>query len=674
MRKIILPIGFALLAITACKTEKKETQQFLTVANMDSTVKPTDNFYMFVNGKWFKNTVIPGTESGTGAFLDIYNRTKDNLKTIFTDLAKGAQKEGSIEQQVADFYASGMDSAAIEKLGYEPVKPYLAKIDAIADAKGLMQFIAASSTEGASFLFGLQIGADEKNSAMNLPSFYQGGLGLPDRDYYFKNDPATLAIIAAYQTYLTKLFTLTGADTATAAKNVAAVYNLEKQIATAHLTNVALRDPQTNYNKMAVAALDKSMPNIGWMNLLTGMKIKTDSLNIGQPKHFANINTLLTATPIDTWKLYLKAHLLNEVAAALSSDFVNANFDYAGKALGGKKQLKPRWERMISATDGNLSDALGQLYVKKYFTEDAKKRMLELINNLQKAFDARISKLDWMGEATKQKSKDKLHTFLKKIGFPDKWKDYSKVKINKNQYFNNLVECSKNEYNFQVSKVGKPVDRTEWGMTPSTVNAYYNPTFNEIVFPAGILQFPFFDLNADDAINYGGIGMVIGHEMTHGFDDQGAQYDKDGNMQNWWTKDDESKFKEKGKAVIDLYDTFTMLDSLHVKGALTVGENIADIGGIAIAYEAFKMTKQGQDTTKIDGFTPDQRFFISYAQIWRNKQKEESIRQRINTDPHSPPMYRVLAPLMNFEPFYKAFNVKEGDKMYVAPEKRIKIW
>jgi putative endopeptidase len=674
MRKIILPIGFAVLAITACKTEKKETQQFLTVANMDSTVKPTDNFYMFVNGKWFKNTVIPGTESGTGAFLDIYNRTKDNLKTIFTDLAKGSQKEGSIEQQVADFYASGMDSAAIEKLGYEPVKPYLKKIDAIVDAKGVMQYIAESSTEGSNYIFGLQIGADEKNSAMNLPSFYQGGLGLPDRDYYFKNDPATLAIISAYQTYLTKLFTLTSTDAATAAKNVEAVYNLEKQIATAHLTNVELRDPQTNYNKMAVAALDKSMPNIGWMSLLTGMKIKSDSLNIGQPKHFANINALLTATSIDTWKLYLKAHLLSEVSAALSSDFVNANFDYAGKALGGKKQLKPRWERMISATDGNLSEALGQLYVKKYFTEDAKKRMLELINNLQKAFEARIDKLDWMGVATKQKSKDKLHTFLKKIGFPDKWKDYSKVKINKNQYFNNLVECSKNEYNFQVSKVGKAVDRTEWGMTPSTVNAYYNPTFNEIVFPAGILQFPFFDLNADDAINYGGIGMVIGHEMTHGFDDQGAQYDKDGNMQNWWTKDDESKFKEKGKAVIDLYDTFTMLDSLHVKGALTVGENIADIGGIAIAYEAFKMTKQGQDTTKIDGFTPDQRFFISYAQIWRNKQKDESIRQRINTDPHSPPMYRVLAPLMNFEPFYKAFNVKEGDKMYVAPEKRIKIW
>ena len=325
-----------MLAIASCETEKKEVQKFVTTSNFDSTVKPTDNFYMFVNGKWYNTTTISATESGAGAFLDIYNRTKDNLKIIFTDLAKTQQKEGSIEQQVADFYASGMDSAAIEKLGYEPVKPYLKKIDAIADTKSLMQYIAESGTEGSSYLFGLQIGADEKNSAMNIPSFYQGGLGLPDRDYYFKTDAATLDIIKAYQTYLAKLYTLTGVDAATAAKNVEAVYNLEKQIANAHLTNVELRDPQTNYNKMGVVALDKAMPNIGWASLLNGMKIKTDSVNMGQPKHFANLNTLLTTTPIATWKLYLQAHLLSEVSNALSSDFVNANFDYAGKALGGK--------------------------------------------------------------------------------------------------------------------------------------------------------------------------------------------------------------------------------------------------------------------------------------------------------------------------------------------------
>ena len=495
-----------------------------------------------------------------------------------------------------------------------------------------------------------------------------------DRDYYFNQDPATKQVVEAYKTYLKKLFTLSGVDEKTAANNVEQVYTLEVQMAKSHSTNVELRDPQTNYHKTAVSALNSSMPNIGWNAMLATMKVKTDSVNIGQPKYFSTVNGLLKSTSIDTWKLYLRAHYLDEVANALSSDFVNASFDYNGKALMGKKQLKPRWERMINNTDAALSEALGQLYVKKYFTEDAKNRMLELINNLQKAFEVKIDNLDWMGNKTKVQAKEKLHTFLKKIGYPDKWKDYSKVKISKGDFFNNLIACSHNEYDFQVGKIGKAVDRTEWGMTPSTVNAYYNPTINEIVFPAGILQFPFFDLQADDAINYGGIGMVIGHEMTHGFDDQGAQYDKVGNMRNWWTTEDETKFKEKGKAVVELYNGFTVLDSVHVKGELTLGENIADMGGIAIAYDAFKMTKQGQDTTRIDGFTPDQRFFLSYAQIWRSKMKDEAMRQRINTNPHSPAEYRVLAPLMHFEPFYKAFDVKEGDKMFVAADKRIKIW
>ncbi len=672
MKKIFLTFGVVILSILMGNSQEKKPASFLTTANMDKSVKPSDNFYMFVNGGWYNNTVIPATESGTGAFLDIYNRTKDNLRTIFNDLAKGKQLPGTIQQQIADFYAAGMDTVAINKLGYEPVKPYLKKIDGITDTKSLLHFIAEVQAEGTGILFGLQIGADEKNSAINIPSFNQAGLGLPDRDYYFKTDAATLDIVKAYKTYIIKLFALTGKPNM--AEKVDLVYTLEKAIAEGHSTRVEMRDPQTNYNKMSVLNLEKRMPNIGWRTLLTAIKIKADSLNIGQPKHFETIDHLLVRTPIETWKLYLKARILSDASTALSSDFVNANFDYYGRALGGKKQLKPRWERVINSTDANLSEALGQLYVKKYFTQDAKARMLQLINNLQTAFETRINKLDWMSDATKEKSREKLHTFLKKIGYPDKWKDYSKVKINRIQYFQNLVACSKNEYNFQVSKVGKTVDRTEWGMTPSTVNAYYNPTFNEIVFPAGILQFPFFDLKADDAINYGGIGMVIGHEMTHGFDDQGAQYDKNGNMQNWWTPEDETKFKAKGKAVVDLYNTFTVLDTVHVKGALTLGENIADIGGIAIAYEAFKLTKQGQSDTMIDGFTPDQRFFLSYAQIWRNKQKEQSVLQRINTDPHSPPMYRVLAPLMNFEPFYKAFNVKEGDKMFVAEKSRIKIW
>lgn len=672
MKKIFLPISIACMLGSAYGQNPK--QKFLNLDNIDKSVKPVDNFYLYVNGGWIKKTEIPASESRIGAFLDVYDKSKNNLKSIFDGLSKTKAKPGSIEQKVADFFASGMDSIAIEKLGYEPVKPYLKQIDAIKNIKEVMAFIAASQTEQNGILFNIQIGADEKNSSMNIPSFYQGGLGLPERDYYFKEDDATKKVVAAYKTFIKKMFTLTGSDEASAEKNTELVFNFEKAIAEKHATNIELRDPQTNYNKMSVAALDNQMPIFGWKNLLTAMHIKCDSINVGQPKHFENLNALLSNTNIDTWKLYLKAALLSNVANALSTDFVNARFEYTGKALSGTKELKPRWERMIQATDGNLSEALGQLYVKKYFTVEAKTRMQQLINNLQKAFENRINRLDWMSDVTKVKAKEKLHTFLKKIGFPDKWKDYSKVNISRNNYFANLIACSKNEYNFQVSKVGQTVDRTEWGMTPSTVNAYYNPTFNEIVFPAGILQFPFFDPKADDAINYGGIGMVIGHEMTHGFDDQGAQYDKDGNMVNWWTAADEEKFKAKGGAVISLYDGLTVLDTVHVKGALTLGENIADIGGIAIAYEAFKMTKQGQGNIMIDGFTPDQRFFLSYAQIWRSKAKEETTRQRINTDPHSPPIHRVNAPLMNFEPFYKAFNVKSGDKMFIAEKDRIKIW
>ncbi len=676
-----LPVISAILCfaiIYSCNemstNNSEQKQKFIETENMDSTVKPGDNFYMFVNGKWIKNAQIPATESGVGAFLDLYNRTKENIKTILVDAAKGNAAAGSIEQKVGDLYASGMDSATIDKLGYEPVKPYLQKIDALTDAKSIMQFEAESQKENTGYVTGMYVAPDDKNSSMNIAVFYQTGLGLPDRDYYFKTDAATLAIQQAYKTYMQKAFTLTGDDSATAVKKVEAVYELEKQMAASHRTNVELRDPQTNYNKLAVADLDKNMPVVSWSVFLNDMGVKADSLNVGQPAYYAKLNELLKTVPLDTWKAYLKFHLIDDAAPALSSDFVNARFEYTGKALNGQQQIKPRWERIYRSVDNNVGEALGQLYVKKYFTEDAKKRMLELINNLQKAYETRISKLDWMSDSTKQVAKEKLNVFLKKIGYPDKWRDYNKVTIDKNKYFDNLISCAKNEYQYQLSKVGKPVDKTEWGMTPPTINAYYNPAFNEIVFPAGILQFPFFDAKADDAINYGGIGMVIGHEMTHGFDDQGAQYDKEGNLKNWWGKEDNDKFKAKSQQVISLYNTFTVLDSMHVNGALTTGENMADVGGIAIAYDAFKMTKQGQHTAKIDGLSPDQRFFISFAQIWRDKTKDEAMRLQVSTNPHSPPSYRVNGPLMNFTPFYTAFNVQPGDKMYKSENERITIW
>ncbi|BAV09304.1 putative endopeptidase [Filimonas lacunae] len=677
MKKYIYALSAAgLLAagLTACSNDKGKTEQhFLEVANIDSSVRPADNFFLYVNGSWIKKAEIPATETGVGSFTDLDKSTREHVKSILEEAAKGTYAKGSVEQLVGDFYAAGMDSATIEKRGYEPVKPLLQQVDKLTDAASIMAFEASMEKDGFGSFLPAYVGPDEKNSSVNTIAFFQGGLGLPDRDYYFKQDPATLKVVAAYKKLITDLFQLTGVDSVTAAKNTETVYGIEKQLAAVHRTNVELRDPQSNYHRFAVAQLQEQQPVIGWKNYLGQLGIKADSVNVGQPAYYTLVNSLLKTVPVEQWKVYLTAHLLQSTAGALSTPFVNASFAYT-QALTGAKKIKPRWERMYRSVDGSLGEALGQLYVKKYFTEDAKKRMLELVNNLEKSFDNRIAHLDWMSDSTKQVAKDKLHGFLKKIGFPDKWKDYSKVDVSKDKYFENLVAAARNEHNFQVGQVGKPVDKTLWQMTPPTINAYYNPTINEIVFPAGILQFPFFDPNADDAINYGGIGMVIGHEMTHGFDDQGSQYDKDGNMKDWWNTQDKQKFQEKVKQVINQYNGFTVLDSVHVNGALTTGENMADIGGIAIAWDAFKMTKQGQDTTKIDGFTPAQRFFMSFAQIWRSKYKDETVLQRINTDPHSPAMWRVLGPLMNFTPFYETYNVKEGDKMYKPESERIKIW
>lgn len=670
-------LGFSsLLVLFTMYSYRNDTatkRKFIETSFMDSSVKPGDNFFLFVNGTWIKNTVIPPTESGVGSFLDVYNGTKGHLRSILDSVSKVPQPNGSIEQKVGDFYAAGMDSVTIEKRGYEPLKPYFEQINALSDVKSIMQFEAQRQKEGFSYIAAMGIGPDQKNSSMNIAGFGQSGLGLPDRDYYFKTDAATVAIQDAYKKYMQETFMLTGDDSVTAAKKVSEVYALEKQMAQSHRTRVELRDPQSNYHKMAVAELDKEMPVFGWSSFLKNMNAKTDSLDIGQPAYYTKLNSLLKTIPVSTWKAYYKFHVTDDAANYLSSAFVDAKFNYS-RVLSGQQQIKPRWERMYRITDGYLGEALGQLYVKKYFSADAKRRMLELVTNLQKSFEKHINNLDWMSDVTKAKAKDKLYAFMKKIGFPDKWRDYSKVTVDRKTFFENVVSAGKNDYQYQLSKLNKPVDRKEWGMTPPTINAYYNPTFNEIVFPAGILQFPFFDPNADDAINYGGIGMVIGHEMTHGFDDEGAQYDKEGNLKNWWETQDSAKFVAKSKAVIDLYNSFTVLDTLHVNGSLTTGENMADIGGIAIAYDAFKMTKQGHDTTRIDGFTPDQRFFISLGQIWRNKQKDQTTRLRINTDPHSPAMYRVNGPLENFTPFYTAFNVKPGEKMYLPEDKRIKIW
>lgn len=664
--------GLSSCSENASKENAKQT--FISTGFMDSAVKPGDDFYKFINGKWLDTAQIASTESSAGAGLELRNRTRDNLKSLLNDAMTANAAAGTIEQKVGDFYASGLDTVTINKLGFDPVKPALQQINDIKDTKQLLQFVAAQQKTLNQVLFSDYVSSDAKNSAKNILILVQGGLGLPDRDYYFKTDQGTVDVVNAYRSYAQKLFSLTGDDSATAAKNANILLFVEKQMASAHKTNVELRDPESNYHKMALDDFDKQNPTLAIKSVLADMGIQTDSVNVSQPAFFSKLNELLKTTSLDSWKAYLRFHVLDNAADGLSSDFENASFEYHGKALSGQQQLKPRQERITEITDGNLGEALGQLYVKKYFPEEAKKRMLELVNNLQKAFEARIGNLDWMSDSTKMRAKEKLAAFTKKIGYPDKWRDYSKVNIDKTKYFDNLQSCAANEFAYQASKIGKPVDKTEWLMTPPTINAYYNPTMNEIVFPAGILQFPFFDMNADDAINYGAIGMVIGHEMTHGFDDEGAQYDKDGNLKLWWSKEDYAKFQEKSNKVINMYNSFTVLDSLHVNGALTNGENLADMGGIAIAYDAFKMTAEGKDTTKIDGFTPDQRFFISVAQSWRRKMKDPALMQMIKTNPHSPGVWRVMGPLMNIDAFYAAFNVQPGDKMYKAPADRIKIW
>lgn len=672
MKKIALIVTIAIVTFFACTNNTKQAN-FLNAADRDTTINPADDFYDFANGGWFKRTTIKETESSAGGFTDLYNNTQEKLKAMIEDLAKSSHTNNTPEQMVGDFYKAAMDSTSIDKLGYQPIKAILESIQKLTSKQDIITWIAERKQFNFDYIFQPYVGADEKNSKMNILSFYQGGLSMPDRDYYFKTDPTTTEAYNALLKNIKTYFILTGVDSNIATKNATAVYNLEKKLAGGHRTNVELRNPQINYNKMAITALDKQFPNINLSGYLKKLNVETDSVNICQPNFFTQINSLLQTESVETWKTYLAYHTISNSASALSQDFIDARFNF-GKVFSGQKKLKPRWERMTSNVNAYLGDALGQVYVKKYFPPEAKARMMELVNNLGKAFEARINKLDWMSDSTKATAKEKLGTFLKKIGYPDKWKDYKGVEIKSNTHYNNLLSVRKFEHGFEFAKIGKLVDKTEWMMSAPTINAYYNPTNNEIVFPAGILQFPFFDLNADDAINYGGIGMVIGHEMTHGFDDQGAQYDKEGNMKNWWGKTDLEKFSAKTKAVVALYNGFKILDTIPINGALTLGENIADMGGLAIAYDAFKLTKQGQGTDKIDGFTPDQRFFMSFAQIWQEKMKNESLISQVNTDPHSPAKYRVMGPLMHFEPFYKAFNVTEKNKMWVAPDERIKIW
>ena len=664
------------LSFASCKNESNsnnletKTTEPVVFDGIDATITPGDNFYNHVNKNWYDNAVIADDQVGVGAYRFLNIPQQELLKNILDEVSVAVNATGSTEQMVGDFYASGMDTLSINKRGITPIQPILDRITAIKSVPELLSFVTTQMKSGDYSILGAYISPDQENSALNILHLSQTGISLPDRDYYFSEDASAIEIQNAYKEYLTNIFELTNENDA--AIKATKVYNIEKKFADAHKTRIERRAIKENYNKISVSDLDNQHSNISWATVFKQLGTNIDYVDVRQPAYYDTINKMLTSVSMEDWKLYLKAHSISSHDDILSKPFQDTSFAYS-KVLSGQSEQQSRSKQMVRRVDQQLGFALGQLYVKRYFNEDAKKRALALVNNFQETLEGRIDNLEWMSDSTKVKAKEKLFAISKKIGYPDVWKEYD-VTINRDEFFENVVALRKSEYEYELAQLNKAPNRDEWHTTPSTVTAYYNPSLNEIVFPAGILQAPYFDLYADDAVNYGGIGMVIGHEYTHAFDDQGAQYDKEGNVTNWWTDEDYEKFKGKTNQIIEQYDAFTVLDSLHLKGALTVGENTADNGGIAIAFDAFKKTEQGKGNKEIGGFTPDQRFFLSVARIWRVKMRDEFLRNYVTTDPHSPPMWRVNGPLMNFTPFYEAFDVKEGELNYRSLEERIAIW
>ena len=641
---------------------------------MDRSIRPGDNFYLYANGTWIRNNPVPASKTRWGSFDELREANLKRLRGLLESAAAGAATDPKL-QKIGDFYTSGMDSATLESRGYQPIQADLDRIAAIDGTQGLLKEISYERTHGiAAPLVGFFIGPDRKNVTQYIPQVGQGGTSLPDRDYYLKKDARSTEIRKAYAAHLDKMFRLIGRSDAEAAAATDAVMRIEKALAAAEWSRVELRDPYKTYNKFAWKDLSATTPAIDWKSWAAQVQITgVDSLIVTNPSFLKSVDLLLTAVSLHDWKDYLQWNVLRVAAPSLSNVFVEESFAF-NQVLTGQKEQTPRWQRVSSLIDASLSDLLGQLYVGKYFTPEAKQRMQELVENLQQTFAARIQRVTWMSDETKQRALEKLHAFVKKIGYPDKWRDYSTITIRKEDFLGNIRACSVWNWEDNISHLGKPVDRTRWGMTPPTINAQYSPSNNDITFPAGILQFPFFDFGADDAVNYGGIGAVIGHEMTHGFDDQGRQFAFDGNLKDWWTSADADKFKSKADEVVAQYNAFTVLDTLHVNGRLTLGENLADLGGLSIAYEAFTKTKEFKDGKKVDGFTPAQRFFLSWAQIWRSNTLPQTQAQLLLTDPHSPGEFRCNAPITNIDPWYEAFNIKEGDKMYKAPDQRTKIW
>ena len=649
----------------------------LDPANLDTTVSPRENFYHYANGGWLRRNPIPPEYSRWGSFTELFDRNLNQLHGIVDSATAMADApKGSDAQLVGDFFYSGMNTNDVESQGVTPLEPYMNKIEKIHNLMELQSTIAKLQSLGVNILFDFGSQQDFKNSDRMIAVVYQAGLGLPDRDYYTMTDKHSKELLNEYRVHLTNMFKLLGDDEKKSADEAATVMKIEDQLADASMTRVERRDPKATYHMMTLSKVNALTPSFSWNSYLRYFNLANmKSMNVAQPDFVKEIGKLLKTAPLEDWKIYLKWHLVHSMAPYLSQNFVEENFRFYGMILTGAKELQPRWKRILSTVDREIGFSLGKLYAKNYFSPDAKARADEMVHNLEMAFAERIKNLDWMSETTKKQALDKLKAIVNKIGYPDKWKSYAGLEIDRGPYVLNVMRANEFNFNYDINKIGKPVDRTEWGMTPPTVNAYYDPSMNEIVFPAGILQPPFFNPTADDAVNYGGMGAVIGHEMTHGFDDQGSQFDAKGNLKNWWTESDSANFKKKAEVLVEQFNSYTVLDSLHVNGKLTEGENIADLGGVSIAYDAFKNTlKSRPRPDNIDGFTPEQRFFLAWAQMWRENDTQQALRQRIIVDPHSPNEYRCNGPLSDFPEYYESFGCESGDPMFRADGMRAKIW
>ncbi len=649
---------------------------------MDKSVSPKDNFFQFVNGTWLKNTEIPADKTRWGSFDELRQNTDKDALAILKDAAKNPKYKSSTDQGKAiNMYKAAMDTVARNKQGVAPLKPYLAKINAVKNIKDLQKLMMQEEAIGGGVgFFGMGVGADDKNSNRNVVSLGVGGLGLPDRDYYVSDDKDSKEKREKYQVHVARMLAFLGTSPAQAKTDAEKILALETAMSRPRLDRVERRDARKQYNPTAIGDLQKMVPIVDWNAYLKGVGFtKTDTIIVSQPRYMAALQTIFTENKVEDWKAYMRWMLLRNSASLLSTDIEAANFEFYGKTLTGALKQRPRHEKALQTVNGTVGEALGKLYVEKMFPAAAKVKAYNMIKNIIRAYETRINNVTWMSASTKIKAIEKLKSLTIKIGYPDKWKDYSALVVKSpkegGSYFENVKNVALWNWQKDLEKLGKPVDKTEWGMSPQTVNAYYNPSYNEIVFPAAILQYPFYNYQADEAVNYGGIGAVIGHEISHGFDDEGARYNAQGNLVDWWTADDLTQFTALGTALADQYSALEPLPGIHVDGKFTLGENIGDLGGINAAYDGLQLyLKENGRPGFIDGYTPEQRLFISWATIWRSKMRDEAIKNQVKTDPHSPGMFRAYVPLLNLETFQKAFDIKPGDKMYLASDKQVKIW